>query len=953
MPEGADAHLRDPPISRRELWRALADPWRTDVTDAVVRALREVGTPISRATLHDALDVNDLDEDRRNVAEQWLSLWLNATREGETDNEDAQRGRQRAVFRWAQVTAQLGGTTALNETTSIEDVRTTALAALEAADVVPQLAIGLPSGFFDSEQISAAQRRRWIAFISDLADVCDVRLAVTGRQRRLLAKRHGDLIGSNDGENSLLLPSDLASAGAEEGRPHERAQEARDALDLHHPAVRLLVVLGERASGSARLRDLTTDVRLNDVSREQQHNRVDRLAEHDLVDDVDVDGDRRVSLRPAGRKFLSIRESDLSSPDWPAASAAASRPSADDGVTGESGQQSSDSDSDSGASSDPPNSDPSAVFTPREDGEGGSPADAAPAEGGWMRADRHHALYGAAPEGGLAFCERPIYEDGDGRNWLFNAEKGRREVAVSSQLSRKACYSYLRLASALVGSRARSEVLTRNRLAGDPSKEGLDGLAISNEIVLRDGRGLGGVPDGCTATQLRENLTEWLCSLREMAGNLARSWSDETASELTSGALGLIHTAVHLYDLLDYDLAIELRVPQHIEGDDDLKETIRQNLATLLSQGSAYDAYNFYKVVHEGRPDVRDDLLATPDVGEGELADYLGRIVVSGPDASQLHDLVEGENQPRDPQVDGKQFAPLHLDVDVVQGWRREAVDDVLSRILSWKRLEPTEAAIRTYLAVCDSVLDVAIAALSLGGEDLRREVELHEVRRSLVDGLVEDRDADRLVPSTEARAAGSVLAALLDSESALSTSDLAAAAGVTNQTIRNVRGQLEAMGLLDVVDDGHGKTTWYRPTLPFRDERRNEDDEEVLLPTFIEDHGEQWSLHSAVETAISTVGPSIAADWPDVWQRLLPYGDPPDLTALDGVLSSIDVEADVEAIVDTVLLQVGWEPAARSGDLWSAPAETSSWLGADRPDRQLTIEAAVDRARQSVVADD
>lgn len=185
-------------------------------------------------------------------------------------------------------------------------------------------------------------------------------------------------------------------------------------------------------------------------------------------------------------------------------------------------------------------------------------------------------------------------------------------------------------------------------------------------------------------------------------------------------------------------------------------------------------------------------------------------------------------------------------------------------------------------------------------------------------------------------RAARSKLVhALLTAQESLTTGELAERAGISRQSIRNHRDDLEAIGLLEIDARGQGKATYYRLRLPFRDERRDRDAPRPLyLPDDEGDGISTFSVRNVVEQLIDARGLLGEA-----------YNDP----KIDGYLCEWPPELEpaidrwpwLRPWIDLIGWLFGWEGAGNSygpGEWIDGPFELVSQLGTEPATTQAQL---------------
>jgi hypothetical protein len=316
-------------------------------------------------------------------------------------------------------------------------------------------------------------------------------------------------------------------------------------------------------------------------------------------------------------------------------------------------------------------------------------------------------------------------------------------------------------------------------------------------------------------------------------------------------------TVIRLYDLLDIDVVREIRFPNGAPTDPDIQQALRKFIATATSVSSRYGAYSGHRVLHEERLEKREDLISKPDVDisdpDGTL---LGSWVFTGEDVSTLRSVLSTSSEELTTQEDGQKFAPFRLGGRVVDGNRRAAVGEAVTRLLSFKDgLRPDRQAISVLAALTSDIVAANEAIVALGSEDESRDLDLQDIQYGL-----SQLSWKYLVPDLGGDTVSKVVQTLVDAQERLSTAELAEQAGCSTRGMASednerVFSELEAAGLLERTDLGDGKATMWRLCLPFRSERC---DREPPLPTILVERktstaGGEWLLSDAVFKVFAT----------------------------------------------------------------------------------------------------
>lgn len=352
--------------------------------------------------------------------------------------------------------------------------------------------------------------------------------------------------------------------------------------------------------------------------------------------------------------------------------------------------------------------------------------------------------------------------------------------------------------------------------------------------------------------QARRDLLAKTTDLYESDGSI----DEEVVSDLLSEAHGLMGVALRLYDLLGIDEVREIQFPDGIP-DEQHQQHLREFIATATSIGSRYGAYSGFRVLHEGRIPKREDLISQPNVDVSDPdGTLLGSWVFTAEDASELRSVLSQSPELLSLQEEGEKFAPFRLAGEIVDGNRRTAVAETVTRLLSFKNgLNPDRQAISVLAALTSDVVAAGEAITALGGEDEPRKLDMQDIQYG-----VSQLSWVQILPDVGGNVVSKVVHALIDAQTPISTANVADRAGcstrgMASETNERVFNELETAGLLERDDLGEGKATEWRLCLPFREERQ---DAEPPLPTMLCERetaplGGEWRLTDAIFEVFAT----------------------------------------------------------------------------------------------------
>lgn len=975
-PIDAAATVLDPPPAPTETWHALADPRDQHLPFVLQEIVRDLTG-----------DADDLDDARRILVEDHDVTAL-AT-DGPTGT--AYHYAQEAVKAnypqsdprfWSAATLhrELGRGQPRGVRSRRTDIATGPQrlldAALDAGRDAPIVALGLPEEFWAATR---EQRETWLLFVRDRAEVLDVRLACSTLDRAKLWREHRD-----------LLPADVRadakpgrSGGPIDEQHEERAQAALAALDVDSPLWVVLRVLVDEPAQEALYHRLYTDPRLT-VSNSAIRHRVDRLAELDLVATIRDGRSKRVLLEPAGEVALQVRAAHVPGHDVADALPDGLSDVPDDLLDAVDAETAGNEVSDrnhggngctktrfSGVSDpeqyvtdvftaptceEPVNPLRRCRVTPHAStgGPEGAAGGAGPAGRGrdalpdaeWLSYAAHHGAAAAAPSGGIALDDRPVESRDDPRPASVSFDESRDELVVSVEADGPLATA-VRLCVALTSDRVFGSVLTPDRLDGGRP---FAGLVEDNPYILRRTRCLGYLKDedaGATAycrrlRAAREDLLELAGDVRDADGD----YNAGVASQVLRDAHGLAATVTQLLDLAGVNLVREIRLPEYSRNIHDKRHTMLKWLSRAVALSSRKGHYSAFRVLYEDREDKREQILGAPTCHD-PTGDHIGSWTLVGPGVSKLAPDLEGDlEHDLARQEDGENYAEFAVDVPVADADRRDAVRDAVERAADATGLRPTREAVATLHATTGSPQAVLDALLRLGGQaddERDRDLDRFELRYALA-----HLDADRLLPDLP-RSVGKILAALLNADEPLTQGELADAAGVSGQSVREYDGLLEALGLVDVERGSNGAAHAYRLRLPFRDERRSDGEPRPLLaPDTSQPPGaapdpdlyyrwyhrpdegtvDCWRPAAAVYYFRSAVGRPVSSSYRELWDALLA-----------GEHDLVDVVPDDLAEWVEVARRLIGADTDRS---LPGPLATTTGIGARGTPEQVTLETAL-----------
>lgn len=845
LPADVDARLVDPPIAPTKLWKRL---WQTgEMTDRLRDTLDTLGGTDYReawATLTEDAGVTAPTTAAHPAYAEFLLDTLTHT---PTDEEWA------AIVR---LTRQLGGATQLGQTER-SDIINGPIALFAACDVVPTITIRLSHAFFETYQRN--QRETFLRFLADLSMGVEIRIVCTGRilPKKLLTHHAADLPTASVTAAPDPYHIDTTCPA---GSPEEVAERALADLGPDHEYFEVLDVLAADPSNRRRFTALRKDSTFG-ISPNGVQKRIDRLRDLDLVGVDQLNSDAFVQLLPAGEQLLTLRNDERQA--QACLDEYATVPDADNAV-----ETPADADL-----TDPPNPSNKSVCSAqaREGGKGQASAadstatatavadDAPGSRCFWLPPAHQHAVVASCSgeNGGpdIALADEPAPTREQPRDCWVGYDEDRQEVVVSIQPSPVVAYTMTRVCTGLLGPLLRNTILTADDLDGEDGED-LGKLldAGVSTTALRNIHQLGYLPErSANGEGYRKELTEEYVGIIEDVPKIrtADGFDGDLARSVCQRAHGLAGTAMRIYELLGWEVTQEWTFPdrQSITRSD-RREIYQKTLAKHIAVVSRYGGYPAHRILYETDDEIRADSLGCPNVDDIDpVGDCFGNWVLRGPGidhwASDLTDLeAVGDFELQEGE---QNYTPFLIELSIGQATRKSTVEEAATRICELKDLRLTRSASALLAAFTDSVFNTAEALAGLAKAcDFERDISLDEVRFALStldpEALLPNLDTDE--EGTRRKSARSKLVhTLLTASEPLTTGELADRAGVSRQSIRNHRDDLAAIGLLAIDDRGVGKATYYRLTLPFRDDRGDRD---APRPLYLPDGRGESSTYNA-----------------------------------------------------------------------------------------------------------
>lgn len=407
----------------------------------------------------------------------------------------------------------------------------------------------------------------------------------------------------------------------------------------------------------------------------------------------------------------------------------------------------------------------------------------------------------------------------------------------------------VRFTSALLSEKMWSKILTPSAIGDDLDELYGGALDDATKDVLRLGAQLGWIgEDEQDYDGLRERYRQirdlLLSKLGEVRGGDSTEWGD-----LCKDAHGLLASATHLYQAIDVDLTLHIRVPNtgKLRAGEDRYGGFLDFFKHTVPKNAAYGVHSVYRLLYEERVDKLKHRLGY-EFGDDPSADLTASWVVSGPTATTFREDVEQAiaskaNDIRESIQEGIERG-VNLQIPVVGGNGYPALRRVVERHAARKGFDATgdrdfrrivrlstatlgtEPGRCSPFALAEALLAMAKARSSGAG------LEPTDVAHGLA-----QLPAERLLPSLPATMR-KALKALLVADEPLGRSEIINRAGISGSSYDRNIDELAALDLVESVGNGgHRKwlawiVPWWSPLADVdRPRTADDDDDRTAFP--------------------------------------------------------------------------------------------------------------------------
>ncbi|WP_197092955.1 HTH domain-containing protein [Haloferax gibbonsii] len=712
----------------------------------------------------------------------------------------------------------------------LDAVATAVAPILEATAPTPTVAITIDRTFRDRR---ADQRRRVLGVVATLASVCDVRLVGSPLMLRWVAQKHHANLPGDVRDQCSFSPT-------RDGPIDEVVVAARDTLDHSGSTVTILRAIADTDSETRTYSALTS---ILPISRSTVRNHLSTLRNLHLVSEgFRIGGEAAVELTKAGRAFVDTLDAEIGRQETIEKSVCQTGKSVGHPCNHAGKHE------EALPAGDPTAADDEAPPLRRHH------------EIEYLSRREHAAAAATAPADGVSVTAYPA-ERRQGRlngGWSYNSVRD--EVVVSAEFVNVLPWR-VTLARLLTDWRLWEHVLDEDRLG-----DSIGDLVDEHKDILRGMRCLGYLPDSIeTVTEYRDALVDAREGLLEMTQKLYHEEYDLTEEEfrgvICREGLGLAGTAMHLLDLADIDVVIEMRLPTYARDfDEDRRQTLVETIATETTVFSRYGHHVARRHLYEHRDKKRQQAFSPTIDAEDPFGDLIPSYSVVGAFGSKQTSFATALRKTLTNPAELHENAPeFAIPVTVVTDTKhdRELTAAAARRVLGDKNLTLTRETLSVLTAFATTPYDVADALSQLSPESITRDLRVDEVRYALA-----HLDTARVLPDATptVRAA---LSTLLAADVPLSRQELADQADVTTRSIRSHLDSLLGTGVVEETPEG------IRLALSFHtdDERYT-----AVLPRLVTD--ELHLARDAVYEALEYVDVDDQLVW-DTWAELPPSGVP------------------------------------------------------------------------------
>ena len=441
---------------------------------------------------------------------------------------------------------------------------------------------------------------------------------------------------------------------------------------------------------------------------------------------------------------------------------------------------------------------------------------------GWLSQPETLAPIATAGDRGIGLTNHSIGFRSDRAQGEVGFNHDSSQLVVSVEYDNPMQYM-LTVARTLLDSRVFDHVLTENRLSE------LDEFVVCGSELLRGARCLGYLPDeiqtGCEYGDRLKDERDELLELTKQLGDLDGDEERNLRGQITREAHGLAGSARHVFDLLDVEVVLEIRLPEFSRRfDRDRADEVARTLSKHLSIASKYGHHVGHRLLYESRSDKRKQSFDPTVDATDPYGELLGSVSIVGDFGNRGESFKETlEQRVSNPDELHDDAPEIAIQTPIQDTENRQTYAKIVRSMCRAKGLDATRESVSLFEAFARTPYDVAHAiGRGLQTETERRKIRIAEVRQALASLPASRLLNDEATPGVRAMTKG-----LLVTQKPLTRSELADKASVSSETVRRHLDVLLGSGIATETD---GKV---RLALSFNtDEERHTD----RRPAFMND---------------------------------------------------------------------------------------------------------------------
>lgn len=414
----------------------------------------------------------------------------------------------------------------------------------------------------------------------------------------------------------------------------------------------------------------------------------------------------------------------------------------------------------------------------------------------WLSQPETVAPIATTAKRGISLTNHPIGFRSDRAQGELGFNHDSSQLVVSAEYDNPLQYM-VTVARTLLDSRVFDHVLTEDRLSQ------IDDLITSGSELLRGARCLGYLPEeietGCEYGDRLKQERDELLELTKQLGDLDGDEERNLRGRITREAHGLAGTARHVFDLLDIEVVLEIRVPEFSRRfDRDRGDEVARTLSKHLSIASKYGHHVGHRLLYESRSDKRKQAFDPTVDATDPYGELLGSVSIVGDFGNRIESFRETlEQHVSNPDELHDDAPEIAIQTPIQDTENRQTYAKVVRSMCRAKGLDATRESVSLFEAFARTPYDVAQAiGRGIQTETERRKIRIAEVRQALASLPASRLLNDEATPGVRAMTKG-----LLVTQKPLTRSELADKASVSTETVRRHIGVLLGSGIATETD--------------------------------------------------------------------------------------------------------------------------------------------------------